>query len=237
MVDRVIPLRDENPSGSVPAVTLGLIALNCAVFVIEILMGSQLRDFMMQWGLVPLRITMAINTGESPLLPALPSVMTSMFLHGGWMHLIGNMWYLWIFGDNIEDRLGHIRYLVFYLLGGVTAATAQYFIQPGSDVPTVGASGAIAAVLGAYAVTYPRARVVTLLPLFPFFPIVRLSALVVLGLWFVFQFFSGALSLAWSARGGVAWWAHIGGFVFGMITIWVMAPRRRARVQVLRDEG
>jgi membrane associated rhomboid family serine protease len=232
----VIPLRDENPSGSVPVVTLGLIALNCAVFVIEIMMGSQLRDFMMQWGLVPLRITMAINTGEPSLRAALTTVITSMFLHGGWMHLIGNMWYLWIFGDNIEDRLGHIRYLVFYLLGGVTAATAQYFFQPGSDVPTVGASGAIAAVLGAYAVTYPRARVVTLLPLFPFFPIVRLSALVVLGLWFVFQFFSGALSLAWSARGGVAWWAHIGGFVFGMITIAVMAPRRRARVQVLGDE-
>jgi len=227
----VIPLRDENPSGSVPAVTLGLIALNCAVFVIEIMMGSQLRDFMMQWGLVPLRITMAINTGEPPLLAALTTVITSMFLHGGWMHLIGNMWYLWIFGDNIEDRLGHVRYLVFYLLGGVTAATAQYFFQPGSDVPTVGASGAIAAVLGAYAVTYPRARVVTLLPLFPFFPIVRLSALVVLGLWFVFQFFSGALSLAWSARGGVAWWAHIGGFVFGMITIAVMVPRRRATAE------
>jgi membrane associated rhomboid family serine protease len=224
----LIPLRDENPSGSIARVTIGLIALNSALFVYELLLGSGLRDFMMQWGLVPERITLALQFGGEPIAPTALTLLTSMFLHGGWAHLIGNMWYLWIFGDNIEDRLGHARYLAFYLAGGLVAAVVQYLTQPGSGVPTVGASGAIAAVLGAYAVTFPRARVVTLIPLFPFFPIVRLSALVVLGLWFVLQFFSGALSLAWGGRGGgVAWWAHIGGFAFGMIAMRLLAPRRR----------
>ncbi len=223
----MIPLRDENPSGSFPRVTIGLIALNCVVFGYELTLGSGLREFMTHWALVPQRITLALRFGDEPMLPNLVTFVTSMFLHGGWAHLIGNMWYLWIFGDNIEDRLGHGRYLAFYLTGGIVAALVQYVTQPSSGVPTVGASGAIAAVLGAYAVTFPRARVTTLIPLFPFFPIVHLSALVVLGLWFVLQFFSGALSLAWGARGGVAWWAHIGGFAFGIVAIKLLAPRGR----------
>jgi membrane associated rhomboid family serine protease len=223
----LIPLRDENPSGSIPRVTLGLIALNAALFVYELLLGSGLRDFILQWGLVPQRITLALRFGDESLAPALLTLLTSMFLHGGWLHLIGNMWYLWIFGDNIEDRLGHRRFVGFYVGGGLVAALVQYIALPTTGVPTVGASGAIAAVLGAYAVTFPRARVVTLIPLFLFWPIVALPALVVLGLWFVFQFFSGALSLAWSAGGGgVAWWAHIGGFLFGMAAMKLAAPRR-----------
>ena len=213
----MIPLRDENPSGSFPGLTVGLIAACFAVFLYELALGPGLREFMLQWGLVPERLTLALRFGDAPLAPALATVFSSMFLHGGWMHLIGNMWYLWIFGDNVEDRLGHARYLLFYLAGGFAAALTQVLVGPASEVPTVGASGAIAAVLGAYAVTWPRARVVTLIPFFPFFPIVRLSALAVLGLWFVMQFFSGALSLAWSVRGGIAWWAHIGGFVAGLV--------------------
>src|SRR5262245_30265185 len=225
-IDRLIPLRDENPSGSFPSVTIGLIVVCSALFVYELMLGSGLRDFMLQWGLVPERLTLAVRFGDEPVAPVLFTLVTSMFLHGGWAHLIGNMWYLWIFGDNVEDRLGHGRFLVFYLGGGIVAALVQYAALPSADVPTVGASGAIAAVLGAYAVTFPRARVATLLPLFPFFPIVHLSALVVLGLWFVLQFFSGALSLAWATRGGVAWWAHIGGFVFGIIAMKLFTPRR-----------
>ena len=232
----MLPLRDENPSRSVPVVTVGLIALNCALFVYEITLGTDLGDFMSQWALVPARLTLALHAdGVEPVrVPAL-TIVSSMFLHGGWMHLIGNMWYLWIFGDNVEDRLGRVRYLAFYLAGGIAAALAHYAIAPASRVPTVGASGAIAAVLGAYAITFPRARVMTLVPFFPFVQIVALPALVVLGLWFVFQFFSGALSLAWSAGGGVAWWAHIGGFVFGAIAMKVLdrgaRPPSRAWVE------
>src|SRR5438034_3059979 len=205
----MIPLRDDNPSSSRPIVTVLLILVCTAVFLAVFYgLGSDaaIEQVIRTYGATPAALMAPGN-----LQTKAPTLVTSMFLHGGWLHLIGNMWYLWIFGDNIEDRLGHARYLAFYLGGGIVAALVQYVARPGSQVPTVGASGAIAAVLGAYAVTYPRARVATLVPLFPFFPIVHLSALVVLGLWFVLQFFSGALSLAWSSRGGVAWWAHIGG--------------------------
>ena len=209
--------------------TVSLIALNCAVFIYELLLGSDLRGFMMQWGLVPGRLTLALHSGGQALMPALATLVTSMLLHGGWAHLVGNMWYLWIFGDNIEDHLGHTRFLLFYLGGGVIAALTQFAIDPTATIPTVGASGAIAAVLGAYAVTFPRARVVTLLPLMLFWPIVRLPALVVLGLWFVFHFFTGALALAWAAGGGVAWWAHVGGFLFGVLAIRLIPPRAPGR--------
>ena len=209
--------------------TVSLIALNCAVFIYELLLGSDLRGFMMQWGLVPGRLTLALHSGGQALMPALATLVTSMLLHGGWAHLVGNMWYLWIFGDNIEDHLGHTRFLLFYLGGGVIAALTQFAIDPTATIPTVGASGAIAAVLGAYAVTFPRARVVTLLPLMLFWPIVRLSALVVLWLWVVFQFFTGALALAWAAGGGIAWWAHVGGFLFGVLAIRLIPPRAPGR--------
>ena len=227
----MIPLRDENPSGSVPLVTRGLIAINCAVFLYELSLGRELRTFMFDWGVVPIRLTLALRYGEEPLPAPALTLFTSMFLHGGWLHLIGNMWYLWIFGDNVEDRLGRLRYLFFYVAAGVAAGAIHYLTNSSSRVPTVGASGAIAGVLGAYAVAFPRARVVTLLPLFPFVQIVALPAMFMLGLWFVYQFFSGALALAWSAAGGggIAWWAHIGGFVFGMIFMKALGrPRSRA---------
>jgi len=157
-----------------------------------------------------------------------------MFLHGGWAHVLGNMWYLLIFGDNVEDVLGHGRYLLFYLSCGVFAALVQYVARTDSALPTVGASGAIAGVLGAYLVAFPGTRVITLVPFFPFFQVTALPASVVLGFWFVLQFFSGALSLAWSAReGGVAWFAHIGGFAFGWVAMKLVQrmprPPRAAR--------
>jgi len=230
----LIPLRDENPSGSVPVVTRGLIAINCAAFLYELTLGRELRTFVFEWGVVPLRLTLALRFGEEPLPAPALTLLTSMFLHGGWLHLIGNMWYLWIFGDNVEDRLGRIRYLFFYLAAGVTAGVIHSVANSSSRVPTVGASGAIAAVLGAYAVEFPRARVITLIPFFPFVQVVALPAMIVLGLWFVFQFFSGALSLAWAGAGGgggIAWWAHIGGFLFGAILMKALA-RRRSRAWV-----
>jgi membrane associated rhomboid family serine protease len=226
----MIPLRDENPSGSPPVVTRVLIGVNAGAFVYELTLGPGLREFLFEWGLVPVRFTLALQGGEESWLGPGVTFLTSMFLHGGWLHLIGNMWYLMIFGDNVEDRLGRFRYILFYLLAGCCSALIHYASHPGSQIPTVGASGAIAAVLGAYTVCYPRARVITLVPLFPFFQIMALPALVVLGLWFVFQFLSAALALAaGGGGGGIAWWAHIGGFVFGMIAVRLFAYRRPPR--------
>ena len=178
----MFPLRDENPSQSVPVMTRVLIVVNVAAFLYEVLLGSGLRPFMYTWGMVPIRITLAMQAGDEPIAGPGLTVLTSMFLHGGWLHLVGNMWYLWIFGDNIEDRLGHFRFLFFYLLAGVVAALLHYALDPTARVPTVGASGAIAGVLGGYLRAFPRARIVTLVPLFPFFQVMALPALVVLGL-------------------------------------------------------
>jgi len=227
----MFPLRDENPAASFPIVTLALIAANVAVFAYEVVAGPELRSLLMTWGLVPQRLVLAIADHRDLAYPA-ATLFTSMFLHGGWLHLAGNLWYLWIFGDNIEDRIGHARYLVFYLLGGLAAAVVHVAFNADSAVPTVGASGAIAAVLGAYAMLYPGARVVTLVPLFFFIRIVSLPAIVVLGLWFVLQFFSGAMAVSASVKSGVAFSAHVGGFVFGLIAVRLFAlglpPRPRS---------
>jgi membrane associated rhomboid family serine protease len=228
----VIPLRDENPARTVPLVTRALIALNLAVFVYEVLLGPELRFFLFDWGFVPVRLTLAVRYGDVPLLPAALPVLTSMFLHGGWSHLIGNLWYLWIFGDNVEDVLGHAGFLAFYLSCGVVATALHYLAGPVAEVPMVGASGAIAAVLGGYIVAFPRARVMTLLPLFPFIRVVPLPAFFVLGLWFVFQFVLGLGTIDAAGSGGVAFWAHVGGFVAGWLAMRVILGVRRSRASV-----
>lgn len=227
----MIPIRDDNPSQTVPVVTRALIVLNVAAFLYEFSMGPGLGPFLFGWGLIPRRL-LAAAVGAEPLPGAAVTVLTSMFLHGGWVHLLGNMWYLWLFGDNVEDALGHARFLAFYLVGGVVSALLHTALNVQSPVPTVGASGAIACVLGAYAVLFPRARVVTLVPIFFFFQVVALPALLVLGFWFVVQFFSGTLALGVGASGGVAWWAHIGGFVFGMLAAVPLVRRRDSRAWV-----
>lgn len=226
----MIPLRDENPASSTPVVTRALIALNALAFLFELSQGGRLGVLVNGWGLVPGRVS-AMIAGLEPVPPTVVTVFTSMFLHGGWVHLIGNMWYLWIFGDNVEDRCGRAGFLAFYLGGGAAAAAVHVALNPWSPVPTVGASGAIAAVLGAYAVLFPRARVLTLVPVFFFLQVVTLPALLVLGLWFVVQFFSGALTLG-AGGGGVAWWAHIGGFAFGMLVALALRGERRSRAWV-----
>jgi hypothetical protein len=154
-----------------------------------------------------------------------------MFLHGGWLHLIGNMWYLWIFGDNVEDRLGHFPFFIFYLLSGIGAGIVHTILNANTFVPTIGASGAIAGVLGAYLVSYPFARVLTLVPIFVFIQVIEIPAMIVLGFWFVIQFFSGAAALATAGpnSGGVAWWAHVGGFVIGMVLIGLFPRKDRPR--------
>jgi membrane associated rhomboid family serine protease len=209
----MIPLRDTIPSSRVPLVNYGIIAANVAVFLHETTLGPRLDAFVYTYGLVPREFAPA-------------TLVTSMFLHGGWGHLLGNMLYLYIFGDNVEDRLGHPRYLVFYLLCGVAAAATQALTNPDSSVPMVGASGAIAGVSGAYLLFFPRARVVTILPLFIFLQIVEIPAVFFLAVWFLWQLASGVATLGTrDAAGGVAVWAHVGGFVSGM----VLGPTLRRR--------
>lgn len=211
----MIPLRDKNPSRTIPFVNYAIIAANVLVFFFELSLGRSLNDFIYHFGVVPVRFMDATQHYQFSASAAVP-FFSSMFLHGGWMHLIGNMLFLYVFGDNIEDRLGHVRYVFFYILSGIAAALTQVFFNSQSEIPMVGASGAIAGVLGAYMLLYPKARVLTLIPIFFFFQLVELPAFFFLGLWFVLQFISGFMSLGVGAdAGGVAWWAHIGGFACG----------------------
>jgi membrane associated rhomboid family serine protease len=205
----VFPLRDDIPSQRLPAVSRLLIAANVAIFLYEVSLGPEIAVLLRGFGIVPARFA-AYPGGDFVTL------FSSMFLHGGWGHLFGNMLYLWIFGVNVEDRMGHVAFLLFYLASGVIAGLAHIFSQPESVVPTVGASGAIAGVLGAYLVLFPRARVLTLLPTFP--PaLAQIPAVFFLGLWFVLQLFSGALQMSIArGTGGVAFLAHVGGFLAGV---------------------
>jgi membrane associated rhomboid family serine protease len=223
----MIPIRDDQPRFSAPYLNNFLIGLNLLIFLFESALDpDSLKAMIFQFGVIPSHVA-ALLAGSSRYQPAavLVPFFTSMFLHGSWMHVIGNMWFLWIFGDNIEDHLGHFTYLLFYLLSGVVAAMTQVALQPGLRVPTVGASGAIAGVLGAYFVLYPKARVLTWFPPIFFF---HLPAWVMLGYWFVLQFLSGAASsITYSSQtsGGIAFWAHVGGFVAGIVLIKLLPER------------
>ncbi|MGD2174299.1 MAG: rhomboid family intramembrane serine protease [Candidatus Brocadiaceae bacterium] len=224
----MLPLRDRNPSGIVPWVVYGLIAVNCLAFFIEISLPEEaLREVMNYYGVVPGRVTDALTGGGNLLGAVLVPAFTSMFLHGGWAHLLGNMWFLYIFGDNVEGRLGHLSFLLFYIGCGLCATTAQYVLRPHSGIPTIGASGAIAGALGAYAACWPRARILTLVPVFFFLHFIELPAVFVLGMWFLVQFLQGTASLGVTfAHGGVAYWAHVGGFLAGLILVKVWPTRR-----------
>jgi membrane associated rhomboid family serine protease len=228
----MFPIKDDQPRYSTPYVNSFLIGLNILIFLFQWLQGASdpqgAELFAKQYGEVPAHLAAFLAGShryslEQVVLP----FFTSMFLHAGWLHVLGNMWFLYIFGDNIEDYLGHFTYLVFYLLCGVLAMSTQVAVYPHSNVPTVGASGAIAGVLGAYFILYPRARVLTWFFVFVFY----IPAWVMLGYWFVLQFLSGAQSLSMAARGrdvgGVAFWAHVGGFVAGMVMVKLFPERRR----------
>jgi membrane associated rhomboid family serine protease len=218
----VIPLRDANPTRRTPIVTLGLIVACFVVFAYELgRLGSggmeALDAFAREWGIVPAELTAAWATGADLRDEAL-TLITSQFLHGGWLHLLGNLLFLWIFGNNIEDRLGRIRFLVFYLVGGAVAGLTQIAIDPDSTIPTIGASGAIAATLGAYLMLFPRARITSLVFLGFFYQLIDVPAVVVLVFWFLLQLIDGIASLGVTdVGGGVAFFAHIGGFVFGAL--------------------
>jgi membrane associated rhomboid family serine protease len=230
----VIPLRDANPTRHTPVVTLALIAACFVIFAYELgRLGSGGTDaldaFVTEWGIVPAELSAAWASGTNLGGEAL-TLITSQFLHGGWLHLLGNLLFLWIFGNNVEDRLGRIRFLVFYLVGGTVAGLTQVAINPESTIPTIGASGAIAATLGAYLVLFPRARITSLVFLGFFYQLIDVPAVVVLVFWFLLQLIDGIASLGVTdASGGVAFFAHIGGFVFGaLVGLVIRAAGRRS---------
>jgi len=212
----MIPLRDVIPSRTTPYITVTIILINAAAWFYELAMPrEELNVFLQLFGVVP-----------AAFVPT--TLLTSMFLHGGWSHVIGNMWYLWIFGDNVEDRMGHGRFVIFYLLCGFVAAIGQIVLDPESTIPMIGASGAIAGVMGAYFVLYPHSRVLTLIPIIIFIDIIELPAIVLLGFWFVMQLFSaGAIAVTSSTGGGgVAFMAHVAGFVMGVIGVFVFRKKQ-----------
>ena len=246
----MFPLRDENPTEITPIFTIALIVANVAVWLVlqGAGTGERFLESLCAYGAIPGEITGAFAAGERvPLGPgtcgigglAGSALLTSMFLHGGWLHLFGNMWFLWVFGNNIEDSMGHLRFVVFYVATGLVAAGAHVLTAAGSGVPVVGASGAISGVMGAYLVLYPRVRVDTLVVLVVFVQVVKLPAAAMLGLWFVLQLLQGAVSS--SVAGGVAFWAHVGGFAAGALLIRLFAraklvDAKRAHRRLTRDE-
>jgi membrane associated rhomboid family serine protease len=218
-----IPLRDDNPTTRIPYVTVSLLALNILVFFFQILSPSGLEYYVLRMGAIPYEIThfTSLPIPNVPRLAPPLTLLTAMFLHGGILHLLGNMLYLWIFGNNIEDYLGSFRFILFYLLSGLGASVAHIIFNPNSQIPMIGASGAIAGVLGAYLILYPRANVLTLVFLFIFIRIVPIPAAIVLGFWFLLQILNVGMG------GGVAWFAHIGGFLVGILLIKIFSGGRR----------
>ena len=231
----MIPFRDNVPSRGYPIITILIIAANITVFMYQFLLPSEaLNRFLFEYGVVPAKLQLI---GQQPVQITTGfglSILASMFLHGGLFHLIGNMWFLignmwflWIFGDNIEDRMGSIRFLFFYFLCGILATWTHILFNLDSQIPTIGASGAVSGVLGAYLVSYPFARVLTMVPLFLLWPVVELPAILVLGSWFLIQLLHGTASLGETSQlmSGIAWWAHIGGFISGTVLIGMFARR------------
>ncbi len=216
----MIPLRDQIPTRRIPWVNYTLIAVNILVFLLQVSQGANLDRFVQTYALIPAQLTTSLSLGN------VSDIFTSMFMHAGLAHIGGNMLYLYIFGDNVEDALGAIPYLIFYLFGGILAALTHIIAGPSSPIPTVGASGAIAAVLGAYLFLYPQSRVTTLLTLGFFIRLTSVPAILLLGFWFLLQFFQGVASLGvGEMMGGTAWWAHIGGFAAGYVLARLFVPK------------
>lgn len=225
----MIPIRDSIRASRYPVVLVLVIGANLLMFVKQLGLGPELETFVMKHALVPAFFVHAINHGA--FASAGWMILLSMFMHGGWFHLLSNMWFLWIFGDNVEDRMGHSRFLVFYVVCGVLASLLQVLVNPSSRVPTVGASGAIAGVLAAYMVFFPTARVYTLVLFLFFFDVIAIPAVFFLGLWFVLQLANGIgdFQMMSTQTGGIAWFAHIGGFVAGIILGPMLGYRRKTK--------
>jgi membrane associated rhomboid family serine protease len=229
----MIPVGDNIKASNAPVVNWLLIIANFVAFFVELSQGEALQEFLHRFALVPAFLT-GLASPPPDALPPVLTIFTSMFLHGGWGHILGNMLFLWVFGDNVEDVMGSRRYLAFYLLCGFVASMGQVYAMPDAAVPNIGASGAVSGVLGAYIVLYPRAVVTMVVPLFIFFPIVHVPAWLMLGFWFLTQFTSGLASMARTLQtGGVAFWAHVGGFVAGIILVFLFRRRQPERRQAV----
>ncbi len=216
----MFPLRDTIPSNKFPFITISIIIINLVIFFYEVSLGQNLEIFIQNFGVIPAKFTTFWKEDPTQIAGLVITPFSSIFLHGGWMHVISNMWYLWIFGDNIEDRTGHFRFFIFYIICGLIANATHIVTNVGSNIPTIGASGAVAGVMGAYFLLFPRSKITTLFFLVIFIQIVRIPALFFLGFWIVLQIISGTLSMGLDSQtGGVAWWAHIGGFFSGLLLI------------------
>lgn len=224
-----IPLRDHIRRQITPIFTFTLIGACTLAFLFELSLGRNVNEFVFYFGIIPARYTVAHIAAQHSASGLFLPIFTSMFLHGGWLHLVGNMLFLFVFGRSIEDRYGHGKFLLIYFLGGLGGAVVHILLNAASTVPTIGASGAIAGVLGAYFISYPRARITTLIPIFFFFWTIEVPALVLLGYWFLIQFFTGyqMQAIESATHGGVAWWAHVGGFSTGLVLALLLRPKRR----------
>lgn len=221
----MIPLKTTIPTRKIPFITIVLILVNIIVFLYEISLQSQVNNLLQVAAVIPARYFVQETVSLTYFWP----LFSSMFLHGSWMHLISNIWFLWIFGCGIEDRMGHINFLIFYLLCGIIANIVHIFINANSLIPVIGASGAIAGVLGAYMFLFPSSRVTTLVPIFFFISIVRIPAFFFLGYWFFLQFLNGLATIGQTRHiGGIAWWVHIGGFISGILLLLAFVKRRRS---------
>jgi membrane associated rhomboid family serine protease len=236
----MIPLRHTLPPRTTPVVTRAIVVANAVVFVTQLFLGQRTETLINIFGFVPARLVHPAAYGYS-LFEVAVTLVTSLFLHGGFVHLIGNMIYLWVFGGAVEDALGHVRYLGFFIICGVIGSLTHTMLFPHSTVPSIGASGSIAGILGAFLVLRPRARIITLLPLVVYWAMVEIRAVVFLPIWFAMQFFNGFLSIAAAHRtqevNGIAWWAHVGGFIFGAIVGALARRRSPERVTPYASEG
>ncbi len=218
----MIPLKDDNPTEIFPYVTIGLIVINVLIFLLQVAQGTEFQQHLiLRLGVIPYEITHFTDIHPAAAIPVPLTLLSSMFMHAGFLHLGGNMLYLWIFGNNIEDSMGHIKFIFFYLICGLLASFSHILLESDSQIPMIGASGAISAVLGAYILLYPRAQVITLVPIFIFIRIIRLPAVLFLGIWFLMQLLSSG--------GGVAWYAHIGGFIAGFVLIFLFSKKGKRR--------
>ena len=225
----MIPLKDINPSRTTPVITILIIIACFSVFLYEVILPPKLREvFISMFAVIPYEITHGVDVPPPDPLTPYGNLVSYQYLHGGWMHILGNMLFLWVFGDNVEDRLGKLKYFIFYTLCGIVAALIQALVYPNSLIPLIGASGAISGVLGAYAVLFPRAQIITLIFIFFLVDIVAVPALVWIAAWFMMQFISAMVSATHLSMGGVAWFAHIGGCVTGVILIKLLGVRGRA---------
>lgn len=232
----MLPLKDDIPTERTPVITIAIIALNILVFLYQLSLGPQQRVFIHALGAIPFEITNKVDLVPRIALPLKATIFTAMFIHGGFFHIFSNMLYLWIFGNNVEDTMGHSRFLVFYLVCGVAAAYSQIYMNPSSRIPMIGASGAVSGILAAYLLLYPHARILTLIFLGFFIQIVHVPALIVLSFWIIVQLINGTAALS-IKNGGVAWFAHIGGFIAGLALLKIFLigstktlPRKASRM-------